>query len=185
MGPNKERRRGIKGRRIYRREASQSDAGNLRRRTQNRPRFDHGLARTTNRIATATDAASDGERRFRFRFGRSRAGHGRPSDFIAGINRRVNKRANKRVNKNVDQAKQGHSYLYEVSRRKVRQRIWTSPHGKGGKEYQPRRRGRIRNNAGSYQPSHAREAVGGDVQSRIQRFDQKSHLGSCSSTEGA
>src|SRR5437762_1995422 len=113
MGSNKERRRGIKGRRIYRREASQSNASGLRGGTQDRPRVDHGIARTTRRVsATATDAASDRARRFRFRFRGTRVGDGRPSGFIAGIygervsNRRVskrvsNRRTNRRVNKGV------------------------------------------------------------------------------------
>ena len=98
MGFDKERRRGIKGRGIHRREASQPNASGLRRRTQNYSRFNYGLARTTRRAsATAVDAAGDRARRFRFRFGRTRAGHGRPSDLIAGIYGERTPRINKRT----------------------------------------------------------------------------------------
>src|SRR5437762_10445102 len=71
MGSDKERRRGIKGRRIYRREASQPNASGLREGTQDRPRLDHGLTRTTRkyRAAAATDAASDRAPRVGFGFG--------------------------------------------------------------------------------------------------------------------
>src|SRR5271169_2299094 len=197
MGFDKERRCGIEGRGIHRRETSQPNPSSLRG-TQNYLRLDHGLARTTRNErtkATTTDAASD--REGRFRFGRTRAGHGRPSDLIARIygeripriskrvSKRVSKRAsnwwvNKRVNKDVGKTKQGHPYLYEVRTRKLRQKARTNPHGKGGKEHQPRRRRRTCNDAGSYQSPHAREAVGGSISKRIRVSDQKSYLGSCS-----
>src|SRR5437762_13263011 len=49
MGSDEERRRSIKGRRIYRREASQSNASGLRG-AKDYPRFDYGIARTTRRV---------------------------------------------------------------------------------------------------------------------------------------
>ena len=52
MGFDKERRCGIKGRGIHRREASQPNASGLRG-TQNRSRLDHGLARTTRRASNS------------------------------------------------------------------------------------------------------------------------------------
>src|SRR5205814_6580249 len=106
MGFDKERCCGIKGRGIHRREASQPNASGLRGGTQDRPRLDHGLTRTTRkyRAAAATDAASDRAPRVGFGFGATRARDCRPSDLIAGIDRRVSKRVskgvrNRRVNK--------------------------------------------------------------------------------------
>ena len=46
------------------------------------------------------------------------------------------------------------------SKTKASTRGRTNSYGKDGKKHQPRRRRRIRNDAGSYQSSHAREAVG-------------------------
>src|SRR5438046_1649779 len=139
MGSDKERRCGFKGRGIHRREASQPNASSLRGRTENRSRVDHGPARTTRRAAT--DAASDRERGFRI--GRTRAGHGRPSESIAGIygertsrvSRWVSNRwTNRRVNKDVGKVEQGHPYLYEVPRRNLQS--GTSSYGKDSEEHQ-------------------------------------------------
>ena len=121
MGFDKERRCGIKGRGIHRREANQSNPSNLRG-IQNYVRLDHGLARTARTtkhgrtIATAADAV--GDRKRRFRFGRIKAERDRLSDFIARIydertpriNKRIskrvsNRRVNKRTNKDVGKTK--------------------------------------------------------------------------------
>src|SRR5437762_2629551 len=144
MGFDKKRCRGIKGRRIYRREASQPDTSGLRG-TQDHLRFDYSSTRTArNRRATttATNTASDRARRFRFGFRRTRAG--RPSDSIARIygernpraNERVNKQADKRADtKDVGKIEQGRPYLHEVPRRELRQKAWTSSCGKDSQKH--------------------------------------------------
>ena len=111
MGFDKEGRCGIKRRGIHRRKANQSNPSTLRG-TQDYLRFNHDLARITRsrRTETAADVADDRARRFKF--GRIKVGHDRPSDIIAriydertpGINKRISKRVkiNRRVNKSID-----------------------------------------------------------------------------------
>src|SRR5579859_3366752 len=165
---------------VYRRKDNRSNSSNLRRRTSNYVRLNHGSTwPTRNRRATATTYASAiGTPRFGFRFGRTR--NGRPSSPIARIfgEGASDRRNGKRINtKGIRTTRQRDLHLHEISRRKVQERT-TNSHGRDCTEHRSQRRGRTSNSAGGHQSSHTRKAVGESNTRRSQLAHQESYMGS-------
>src|SRR5579859_6043507 len=192
MGSYEERRRHFKGCSVYRGKADRSNSNNLRRRTSNYVRLNHGSAWPTgNRRRTTTTSYAFGNRAPGFGSGRARTRTSRPRDFIARIDddnrtsRVSSRRFNKRNTKIIGKVEQGDPYFQEIRGRGLQQKGRTDPHGKDCTEHRSQRRGRIGNSSGSHQSSHTREAVGESDTGQSQFANQEPYMGSRSAPSGS
>src|SRR5579859_4328488 len=190
MGSYEERRRHFKGCSIYQGKTNRTDPSSLCRRTQDYSRLDHGSTQTfrNRRAPTTASIASAIRASGSQRTGRTRGG--RPSDFIAriGENNRAarisnQRRSNRQIKKhhdakNIGTIKQGHIYLQEIHRRRLRQEIRSYSHGKDCTEHRSKRLGRTGDSSRSHQSSHTWEAVGESDTGRSQLAHQESYMGS-------